>query len=120
MPPVVVCGVAIKRIRLCLRHLEATHIAKTAALRRVSYHRDRAGRCRVFQVRHDLLRRFQNCRLRDVRRALGRKMQRLPVAIRLQSGPRYLMVRAAAVIRQRRDGRRKKITEAEGMKMVST
>lgn len=33
---------------------------------------DREG---LFQVRHDLLRRLQNCRLRDVRRrALGRGM----------------------------------------------
>lgn len=39
-------------------------------------------------------------------------------ALRLHYGPRDSMVRAAAVIRQRRDGRRKKSTEAEDMCMM--
>jgi hypothetical protein len=40
-------------------------------------------------------------------------------ALRLHSGPRDLGVRAAAAtIRQRRDGRRKKSTEAEDMCMM--
>lgn len=39
-------------------------------------------------------------------------------ALRLHSGPRDLGVRAAAGIRQRRDGRRKKSTEAEDMCMM--